>query len=216
MWNRAIKEGLVKRDKYPFVHYQIKNSKAHKTAIKGTDMRKILELSLPKGTHAWHGRNMFLFSFYTRGMNFADIAKLRVKNIDNGRITYLRSKTKKVISIKLDDDINRILSHYLTEKDPDSFIFPVITDVKIATEQTMAYHSVVNHALKRWATKLELESTLSFNTARHTWATIARDMNQPIAAISEGLDHADIATTQIYLDDLSNEVIDAATAAVKF
>ena len=80
----------------------------------------------------------------------------------------------------------------------------------------MAYHSVVNHALKRWATKLELESTLSFKTARHTWATIARDMNQPVAIISEGLGHADIPTTQIYLDDLSNEMIDAAAAIVKF
>jgi integrase len=216
IWNRAIKEGLVKKDKYPFNHFQIKNSKAHKTAIKGTDMRKVLELLLPVGTHAWHGRNMFLFSFYTRGMNFADIAKLRMSNISMGRLTYIRSKTKKAISIKLDEDINNILSHYVNNKEHNSFIFPVITDDKKATEQTMAYHSVVNHALKRWAKKLGLNSSLSFNTARHTWATIARDMNQPISAISEGLDHADIVTTQIYLDDLSNEVIDATTAVVKF
>jgi integrase len=210
IWNRAIKERLVKKDKYPFVHYQIKNSKAHKTAIKGPDMRRIMELPLPEGTHAWHGRNMFLFSFYTRGMNFADIAKLRVANISNGRINYVRSKTKKVISIKLDNDINNILSHYINGKTPDSFIFPVITDENNATKLTVEYHHVVNHALKRWAKKLGLESTLSFNTARHTWANIARDLNQPVAIISEGLGHADIPTTQIYLDDLSSEVIDAA------
>ena len=216
VWNRAIKEGLVKKDKYPFNHYQIKKSKAHKTAIQGADMRKIKELSLPKGTHAWHGRNMFLFSFYTRGMNFVDIAKLRIRNISNGRITYIRSKTKKAISIKLDDDINNILSHYLNETDPDSFVFPVITDETNATDQTMAYHSVVNHALKRWAKKLKLDNSLSFNTSRHTWATMGKDANLPIALISEGLGHSDIPTTQIYLDSFDDDLIDAATALVKF
>jgi integrase len=216
VWNRAIKEGLVKKEKYPFIDYQIKKSKTHKTAIKGEAMRKIMELELPIGTPAWHGRNMFMFSFYTRGMNFADVAKLRVKNITDGRITYLRSKTKKIISIKLDVDINNILSHYLTDKVPDDYVFPIITDETKATEQILAYHGVINHALKRWAKKLNLDSSLSFNTARHTWATMGKDANLPIAVLSEGLGHADIGTTQIYLDSFDNDLIDAAAAMVKF
>ncbi len=216
VWNRAIKEGIVKKDKYPFDTYRIKTSRAHKTAISGADMRKIAEMELPENTPAWHGRNMFLFSFYTRGMNFADIAKLRVRNIRDGRIIYIRSKTKQTISIKLDDDLNAILAHYLDEKGPDVHIFPVITLEKQAAEQTMKYHAVVNHALKRWAKLLQLDPSLSFNTARHTWATLGRDKNLPIEVISEGLGHADIPTTQIYLDSFSTEVIDAATALVKF
>lgn len=216
VWNRAIKEGVVKKELYPFSSYQIKSTKTHKTAISAEDMRKIKNLVLPIETHAWHGKNMFLFSFYTRGMNFADIANLKGKNIDGGRITYVRLKTKDVISIMVDPDIDAILCHYLPGKGPDDYIFPIIKTPDKAVEQTRAYHSVVNHALKRWAKKLEISSTLSFNTARHTWATIARDREIPIGIISEGLGHRDLQTTQIYLDDLGNDRIDAATKLVKF
>jgi len=92
----------------------------------------------------------------------------------------------------------------------------VITDEHQATEQTRAFHGVVNHALKRWAKKLGIDNTVSFNTARHTWATMGRDANLPVAVISEGHGHADIPTTQIYIDDFDNNVIDAASALVKF
>lgn len=216
IWNRAIKEGVVKSDGYPFKDYKIKSSKTHKAAIKQEDFRKIKELPLPIYTHAWHCRNMFFFSFYTMGMNFADIAKLRVKDIRDGRITYMRSKTKKKISIKLTDSINEILNLYLENKDANSYIFPVITDIKNSHAEINAYHSVANHALKRWAKKLSLDPTLSFNTARHSWATIGKGLNIPISILSEGLGHADIGTTQIYLDSFETDVIDQANQMITF
>ncbi|MEI7726156.1 MAG: site-specific integrase, partial [Bacteroidota bacterium] len=164
----------------------------------------------------WHGKNMFFFSFHTRGMNFSDIAKLKVKNIKDGRVSYQRSKTKRTISIKLTDNINNILNLYLDDKNPDAYIFPVITDAHIASKQIHAYHGVINHALKRWAKRLTIDSSLSFNTARHSWATIGKNMNIPIAVLSEGLGHADIGTTQIYLDSFSADVVDSASDLISF
>ncbi len=216
IWNRAIKEGIVKSDGYPFKDYAIKSSKTHKSAITQEELKKIKELNLPAGTHAWHGRNMFFFSFYTMGMNFADISQLRVNNIRDGRIIYLRSKTKKPISIKLTDNINNILNLYLNDKDQNPYIFPVISDIHNAHSEIKAYHNVVNHALKRWAKKLSIDRSLSFNTARHSWATIGNTMNIPIAIISQGLGHADIATTQIYLDFFETGVMDNANEMITF
>ncbi len=216
IWNKAIKEGIVKPDGYPFKDYRIKSSKTHKSAIRQEDLKKIRELSLPLNTHAWHCRNMFFFSFYTMGMNFSDISQLRVKHIRDGRVTYLRSKTKKPISIKLTDNINEILNLYLDEKGPNAYIFPVVTDTLKANDQIKAYRSVANHALKRWAKRLTIDKSLSFNTARHSWATIGKFMNIPIAVISEGLGHADISTTQIYLDSFETDVMDNANAMITF
>jgi integrase len=216
IWNRAIKDGTVRPDGYPFKIYTIKTSKTHKTAIKQDIFRKIRELSLPEQTHAWHGRNMFFFSFFCRGMNFADIAKLKLKNITNGRITYVRSKTKKEISVKLNKNINDILKLYLDDKNQNSYIFPVITDFNQVSEQITAYQNVVNRALKRWAKKMDTDRSLSFNTARHSWATIGKELHLPIAVISEGLGHADISTTQIYLDDFDTDVIDDANDLITF
>jgi len=217
IWNRAIKEGMVKPDAYPFNSYKIRTSKTHKTAVKQDILRMIRELPLPDHTPAWHGRNLFFFSFFTRGMNFTDIAKLKVKNIANGRLIYVRSKNKKEISVKLNDNILNILNIYLPGKDKNSYIFPVIKDPEQPiSDQIKAWQNLVNHALKRWAKRLSIDSSLSFNTARHSWATIAKHLNFPIAVISEGLNHANETTTQIYLDDFDSDVIDAANDTITF
>lgn len=215
VWNRAIKEHVANPDKYPFKSYSIKNSKTHKTAISAEDMRKIADLDLLKGSKSWHSRNLFFFSFYTRGMNFIDIASLKVGNIENGRITYLRRKVKKPQSIKITENIQKILNQYIDEKS-QGYVFPVIENLNEIDKQVEKYHSEANHALKRWAKRLNLNPSLSFNTARHSWATIGKNMHLPIAVISQGLGHSDIKTTQIYLDDFDQSVIDDANDLVVF
>ena len=56
---------------------------------------RIEELKLEMGSYLWHAKNYFLFSFYTMGMNWVDMSHLKMKNIVNGRIEYIRSKTKR-------------------------------------------------------------------------------------------------------------------------
>ena len=217
IWNRAIKEGLVSVEQYPFKDYKIQTSKSHKTAISSDDIRLINGLQLPVNTSAWHCRNMFLFSFHTMGMNFADIACLQVKNIKEDSIIYTRSKTKKVISVQLNDNISKLLKNYIENKAQNDYIFPVIMNIHNAPAEIQAYHSVANHALKRWAKKLSINPSLSFNTARHSWATIGKELDIPIAVLSEGLGHADIGTTQVYLDSFDKKRInDANTQITKF
>ena len=46
--------------------------------------------------------------------------------------------------------------------------------------------------------------------ARHSWATIAKRKLVPVSVISEGLGHADLKTTQIYLDSFDDDVLDQA------
>lgn len=50
--------------------------------------------------------------------------------------------------------------------------------------------------------------------ARHSWASIAKNYNLPIAVISEGLGHSNIKTTQIYLDTFDKNVIDDANKLI--
>jgi len=62
--NRAIKEGLLNRDDYPFYKYKIKQEKTRKRAIDKEDIDKIKELELIENTSIWHTKNYFLFSLY--------------------------------------------------------------------------------------------------------------------------------------------------------
>lgn len=113
-------------------------------------------------------------------MNFADIAKLKVKNIKAGRLFYIRSKVGKAISILITDKISATIDRYTKDKKSTDYIFPLITEEHRRVSQIKYYRDSSNQSLKRWANKLSLNPTLCFNTARHSWATIGKDLPLPL------------------------------------
>ena len=66
----------------------------------------------------------------------------------------------------------------------------------------------VNKNLKQLAAQLGVESNVTTYTARHSFASVLKKSGVNIALISEALGHADLATTQIYLDSFDNEQVD--------
>jgi site-specific recombinase XerD len=215
-YNRAIKEGVVKRDYYPFTQYSIKYSKTVKRAIPKKDIDRIRDMKLKKGSNEWHARNYFMFSFYNIGMNFADMAYLKKSNIIGDRMQYTRAKTGKEYSIKLTQPAKEILSLYLKDQEENDYIFPIIKRDKLELKMKDLQNERKNYNkyLKTIAKTLEIKSTLTSYVARHSWATIAKDLNVPISVISEGLGHEDIKTTQIYLDSFDADVIDKANELI--
>lgn len=211
IFNRAIKEGVVKRDFYPFSGYKIKVSKTRKRAVRRDVIKLIEELELPENSKLWHARNYFLFSFYTMGMNFADMAYLKMENLNDGRINYTRQKTRKKYSIKINDSIQEILNRYINEKAPEDYVFPIIIRAGI---KNLEYKDVAekrrryNQYLKDISKLIEIETNLTSYVARHSWATIAKHKGVPIAAISEGMGHEDVKTTEVYLDSFDKDVLD--------
>jgi integrase len=216
IYNRAIKEGVASRDNYPFTSYSIKETKTRKRAIRKTDMDNIKKAVYESGSIRWHVRNLFLFSFYNRGMNFADMAKLRISDIEGDRITYKRAKTGKPLSIKISDASRVILNNYVEGKSGDDFVFPILKRDTPELQMMDLYNERrnFNNYLKKIGEELEIEGHLTSYVARHSWATIAKDMNVPVSVISEGLGHADIKTTQIYLDSFDDDVLDEANKLI--
>ena len=215
-FNRAIKEGVIKRDVYPFTNYSIKETKTLKRAIRKTDIDKIRDIELePYSTH-WHARNMFMFSFYNIGINFVDMSHLKKSNIINDRMCYTRAKTGKNYSIKLTAPSLAILNMYITGKEEEDYIFPVIYRLEPELQRKDLQNGLknFNKYMKHIAKKLEINAKLTSYVARHSWATIAKDLNVPVSVISEGLGHEDIKTTQIYLDSFDANVIDDANALI--
>lgn len=216
IYNRAIKEGKASRDNYPFTSYSIKETKTRKRAIPKTDMDSIKAAQFEPGSPRWHTRNIFLFSFYNRGMNFADMAKLKISDIEQDRIYYRRSKTGKPLSVKITNATREILSTYIVGKSGDHLVFPILKRDTPELQMRDLYNGrkTFNNYLNKIAKKLEIKSHLTSYVARHSWATIAKDMNIPISVISEGLGHEDIKTTQIYLDEFDTSVIDDANKLI--
>jgi integrase len=217
VFNRAIKEKLVSPEYYPFREYSIKQTKTAKRAISKDAINIIKDLILEPETPRWNVRNMFIFSFYNMGMNYVDMAYLKHSNIAQGRIEYTRAKTGKVYTVHITPQTQEILDLYSSpEKKPDDYIFPVLkrTTPELIMQDLQNGRRNFNKLLGKIAKQAGLDVHLTSYVARHSWATIAKDLNIPVSIISQGLGHEDIKTTQIYLDSFDKEVIDNANMKI--
>jgi len=217
IYNRAIKDKLAKPEWYPFAGYRIKTTKTAKRAIRKKDIEKIERYCPAAGSPLCHARNYFLFSFYLIGINFTDMAFLKISNLKGNRIEYYRAKTGRFYSLRVNDKAMAILIPYLEGKTGDDFIFPVIRrpeDATLRRKDIMNALKTFNKYLKLMATELGIDAKLTSYVSRHSWASIGKQMNVPIAVISEALGHENIKTTQIYLDSLDKDVIDTASRLI--
>lgn len=143
-----------------------------------------------------------------------DIAYLKKTNLKNGYITYSRQKTGQLLTIKIEPLVEQIISRYYTPDIP--YLFPIITsqDTHIAYTQYQQAINTYNRQLCILAKMLPGEIKLTSYTARHSWATTARNRNVPISIISAGMGHTTEQTTRIYLDSIDNSLIDDANKGI--
>lgn len=159
--------------------------RTRKRAVNENIIVRLNNLNLSEHKTLDYARDIFIFSFYTRGMAFVDVAYLKKSNIRNGFIQYIRRKTGQIINIRIESCMKKIIDHYKTSSE---YIFPIITssDENIAYRQYQNSLSYYNKQLKKISDLLGLSSPLTSYTARHTWATAARNKNIPLSVISAG------------------------------
>ena len=166
-------------------------------------MRAIATLQLPEGTSIAFARDVFMFSFYMRGMPFVDIAYLRKKDLKNKMLAYSRKKTNQYLTVEWVKEAQEIIDRYEQINPASPYLLPIIQQDD-GTEQKQ-YHRMlenINYNLKKIGEMTGLKMPLTTYTARHTWASIARDMDIPIPIISEGMGQNSIKTTQVYLNSI--------------
>lgn len=221
IYNKAVKEGRICVKQNPFSIYQVGHlwSETRKRAISKDDIKRLAALEIPINHNTEYmrlARNMFLFSYYSAGMNFGDIARLCHKDIVNGRVCYTRHKTQKLLSFQLVDNAIRIIDEYSSQPySQEDYVFPILDRNKHQTSQQIfnRLHKVlskVNRGLKMLGEEIGLSAPLTTYVARHTYATVLKRSGVSVALISESLGHSEISTTQIYLDSFDNSQIDAA------
>ena len=106
IFNRAINEGVVSAQLYPFRAFKIKHEKTKQRTLSESDLQKVIALPLVPGTAIWHHRNYFLLSFSLIGISFIDLINLEKNCIQNDRIVYKRKKTGRFYSIKITGSVN--------------------------------------------------------------------------------------------------------------
>ena len=156
-----------------------------------------------------YARDLFMLSFYLRGMSFIDLAYLKKSDLTNGVVTYRRRKTGQKLTIRWTGEMQKILGKYPENK--TEYLFPIITSrTANPRNQYRNRHYAVNRYLKTVAQKVGLQMPLTTYVARHSWASIAKSKGISVSVISEGLGHDSEQTTQIYLASLDTAAVDKA------
>ena len=213
VYNRAIEKELTEQ-KHPFKHVYTGIDKTVKRAIPLKVVKRIKELDLTLKPHLDYARDMFLFSFYTRGMSFVDMAYLKKSDLKNGILTYRRRKTGQQLTIKWEKCMEEIVTKY-EERSATQYLLPIITS-PFANERVQYRNALyrVNTALKEVARLVNISILLTMYCARHGWASIAKSKNIPLSVISEGMGHDSEETTRIYLASLDTSVVDRANSLI--
>ena len=218
-YNKAIEAKCAFKSNYPFTEYKVSkfDVSTQKRAIPKDAIKEVMTVDLSKEKSIIQfSRDIFIFSYLCGGINFSDIAGLKLINLINNKLVYIRKKTKKKITIPLSDEAIKIIQKYAADKSKTSdYIFPILDDAihKTEIQKHNRIHKIlgkVNPSLKIIAKLTGINVNLTTYVARHSYATVLKRSGVNIALISETLGHSDIATTQIYLDSFESSQIDEA------
>lgn len=210
---QAKKDGYNAGVDNPFDGYKVVNKRTNQDVLRLPllEIIAIKNCKTLKPSESYY-RDLFMFSFYARGMNMADIALLKHTHIENDRIVYSRKKVKvSNLSVPITDDMREILEKY-KEFDKTN-CFPILkgaTSLRDITKRTNAASRSASKHLRAVAEKAGVKryDEVTFYTARHSYANILRRDNVSIEIISQALGHKKIQTTQIYLSQFEDSVID--------
>lgn len=211
VYNRAVEQELTSQ-RYPFKHVYTGIDKTVKRAIPLKDIKRIKELDLSLRPSLDFARDLFMFSFYTRGMSFVDMAYLKKTDLRDGILTYVRRKTKQTLLVKWEKCMQKILDKHPTGD--SEYILPIIRDRNNERRQYRNMLRLVNNNLKKISTLAGLHTNLTMYVSRHSWARAAKDQNIPLSVISEGMGHDSENTTLIYLTSLDTSRVDMANELI--
>ena len=201
VFNQARKDEIT--DKYPFLNYSIKKEETRKRNLTVEQIRQLRDIPCKTERFAEY-RDMFMLMFYLIGINGKDLFTAKKDQIVNGRLEYRRAKTGKLYSIKIEPEAMAIINKYKGKE----YLLSIL-------ERYNTYQEYMRR-MDRCLKQIGVIDDLSTYYARHSWATIAADIDVSFETISAALGHS-IAnpTTAIYInfnqkkvDEANRKVID--------
>lgn len=205
--NRAVREGAGKTPEDLFKGvFTGCDTVAHR-AVAPEVIRNVSGAKLEgKDARLAFARALFMLSLYLRGIPFIDLAHLRKCDMKDGVVTYRRSKTKRLTSIRLEPCAQEIIDRYAPLAKDTSYLLPIIRRRGTASEERRQYESALrlyNKHLGELSESLALGIRLTSYVPRHSWATIAHDIGVDVADISAALCHSSEKMTRNYLQSFT-------------
>lgn len=219
VFNDAISDKIVSADSYPFgMHgYTIPAGNNLKKALTKADILKIIAFQCQPDSYQQRGRDLWVFSYLSNGMNITDICNIKWKDIDRkeNTLAFVRQKTARTrkgnqsrIRVTLRPESWEVINRYSVDTKSDSFVFPFLNHGMTEQQKKITVSQIIkmtNQHMRAIAKTLDIDTDVSTYAARHSFATILLQSEAPIAFISQSLGHQNISTTQAYLGSFDDE-----------
>lgn len=178
---------------YPFRRFKIKGEPTRKRNFDVETLRCIFNAD---NLEPWmvKYRDLFKLTFMLIGINIVDLCHL--KEMRNGRIDYIRAKTRKLYSIKLEPEAEEIIAKYRGDKQLLNYLDTYKDYRKFYNNLCKGLRAIMGLVNEKYGTEID---TLSTYWARHSWATIAASLDIPKETIAAGLGHSSHSVTDIYI-----------------
>jgi len=206
---------------YPFANFKFKTEPTRKRSVEADVFREFLEY--PAGVCANRYRDYFLLSFLLIGINIKDLLLATRAQVVNGRLEYIRNKTHKRYSIKIEPEAQELIDKYAGET--------YMLEAMEHCQHHKSFARAINEACQLIGPKAVVKDEIFGDEtevvqpiipgittyyARHCWATFAYEIGIPIDIISQALGHSmGNRTTLIYIkpdqskvDSANRKVID--------
>lgn len=210
VFNEALDDELTTF--YPFRKFKIRPVPTAKRSLGAEQLRLLFGYQVEE-YQAKH-LDMFKLIFFLIGINTVDLYNLDGITSD-GRIEYVRAKTGRAYSIKVEPEALEIIEKYRGEKK--------LLDIADTYGNHADWRKHMNKALQKIGevetgkhgkkTVKPLFPGLTTYWARHTWATVAADLDIPKETIAAALGHGGNTVTDIYID-FNTKKIDEANRKV--
>lgn len=198
VFNAAINDELISC--YPFRKFKIKSTPTMKRSLSVNQLRSLFEY--PCQEYQRRHIDIFKLVFMLRGINMADLARL--KAIEDGRVNYIRMKTHKLYSVKVEPEALEIIEKYRGQE----WLLDILDRYGKHQDYTKRCNRSLQaigevRTLRGRGGKKEITPAfpgLTLYWARHTWATIASSLDIPKEVIAAGLGHGSDSVTDIYIN----------------
>ena len=219
IYNYGISEQVIKKDEnYPFGSrkFVIPGGSNKKKALTQNEVALIYKYEAVPYSAEDKARDFWMFSYLCNGINFKDIALLKVKRIEGDMLRFVRAKTENstredevIISCFINEIIRGIINKWQAGSNlKEEYLFNILESGDGLENQMKKIGQFIkntNKYMKRISSKLGLEKNVTTYYGRHSAATIMKKSGANIEQIREALGHLSSSTTQKYLDSFDDE-----------
>ena len=218
IFNIAKAEGVINDEIYPFGKrkYQIPAGRNVKRALNKADLKKLFTYKVKKGSEQEKARDYWFFSYQCNGMNFRDIAELKISDIQGTNIVFTRTKSKntakansKKIVVPITNNIQSFIDKYRTGEAKKDYVFPIFNPTMSAEDkhrEIQNFIRFVNQHIKNLAKDAGVNPGISTYWARHSYSTMAVRNGATMEYLQESLGHQDMKTTINYFSGFEDNV----------